>query len=104
MKLRLTASIFFLLLLVLSVNAQQENFVISATPQINVFECASGDSLISVTNIGSVTSVYSLYQEGVDWAFLIFPTVTLAPGQQATIPVYYQTPCGVKGKNKLKSY
>ena len=85
--------------------AFSENFQFTGAKDINVYECAtSKGSVISVINIGDVSSSYTISISGSAAKFVSLGPLyfELEPGQSQDITTYFIVPCGKKGKYDLE--
>lgn len=97
--------IAFAILLLPLVLALSEDFQASAPAEIPVFFCAPAQSQFTISNTGSVASVYSIFYSGdaASFATVDFPSFSLEPGQSATLTTFLQVPCDARGRIDLNT-
>lgn len=99
----------FILLLALfsgtAISQSFENYVVAAQPDIAVYRCAPASSSFTITNTGSVSSNYNLFQEGTASSFSLLDSYSfvLNPGESRTVTNFLNVPCELPKKTSLKT-
>ena len=103
---KLLPIILLAILLLTTVNAQQENFDAFGPVIIKTFQCSTYQFPITVSNTGDVASTYYLEVDGTarQWIQFAPSSFVLAPGETREILSFLTAPCDAYGEYTLDIY